>query len=254
MDRHSTLICVVALTTLFLAACPEPPTGEASPGESPQLTETAGDWAEEARRHMVERQLQARDITDERVLEVMGRVPRHRFIPLDNPWAYGDTPLPIGSGQTISQPYMVALMSQSLEISPTDRVLEIGTGSGYQAAVLAGLAREVYTVEIIPELARRAERVLGDLGYANVMIRCCDGYQGWPDAAPFDAIMITARAGRIPPPLLDQLKPGGRLVMPLGETGAVQELTLVTKSGAGLIREELCPVRFVPMTGEIEKD
>jgi protein-L-isoaspartate(D-aspartate) O-methyltransferase len=254
MDRKLALITIAALAVLMLTACPAPPAGESPPGDPPHPTGAAEDWATEARRNMVDRQLRARDIVDQRVLDVMGRVPRHLFIPLDNPWAYGDTPLPIGSGQTISQPYMVALMSQSLDISPTDRVLEVGTGSGYQAAVLAGLAREVYTVEIIPELARQAERTLGDLGYENVKVRCSDGYRGWPEAAPFDAIMITARAGRIPPPLLDQLKPGGRLVMPLGDTGAVQELTLVTKTKTGLIRKELCPVRFVPMTGEIEQD
>jgi len=247
----------LALTaSLLLPACPEPPAAGNRPVKASPVVQQEG-WddaaAAAARRAMVERQLRSRDITDTRVLQVMGRVPRHRFLPHYSPWAYDDTPLPIGCGQTISQPYIVALMTQSLRISPDDRVLEIGTGSGYQAAVLSGLARSVHTIEIIPELAQRAETVIEALGLKNISVRCGDGYRGWPEAAPFDAVMVTARAGRIPPPLLEQLKVGGRLIMPLGDTGVVQELTLVTKTATGLDRQDICAVRFVPMTGEIER-
>lgn len=241
--------------SLMLPACPEPPSADDPAGRMHQPQQEEG-WSQAqaaaARRTLVERQLRARDITDARVLDVMGRVPRHLFLPRHSPRAYDDTPLPIGCGQTISQPYMVALMTQSLGISPDHRVLEIGTGSGYQAAVLAGLAKSVHTVEIIPELAQRAKSTLEALGYRNIHTRCGDGYQGWPEAAPFDAVMVTARAGRIPPPLLEQLKTGGRLIMPLGPTGTVQELTLVTKTASGLTRQNICAVRFVPLTGEIE--
>lgn len=250
-----TLILALA-ASLLLPACPEPPAAGNPPGgkrPAPQQEGWSDTVAAAARRAMVERQLRSRDISDTRVLEVMGRIPRHRFLPHYSPWAYDDTPLPIGCGQTISQPYIVALMTQSLGVAPDDRVLEIGTGSGYQAAVLSGLARSVHTIEIIPELARRAKTVIETLGLKNVSVRCGDGYQGWPEAAPFDAVMVTARAGRIPPPLLEQLKVGGRLIMPLGDTGMVQELTLVTKTATGLTRRNICAVRFVPMTGEIER-
>ncbi len=243
--------------SLLLPACPQPPSA-GNPSDPAQLPPPEETWNEAraatARRALVEQQLRPRNITDANVLEVMGRVPRHRFLPRYSPWAYDDTPLPIGCGQTISQPYMVALMTQSLGLSPDDRVLEIGTGSGYQAAVLAGLVSSVHTVEIVPDLARRARATFVALGLDNVHARCGDGYRGWPEAAPFDAVMVTARAGRIPPPLLEQLRIGGRLIMPLGDTGLVQELTLVTKTPSGLTSRNICAVRFVPMTGEIENE
>ncbi|GAB4248547.1 MAG: protein-L-isoaspartate(D-aspartate) O-methyltransferase [Acidobacteriota bacterium] len=203
---------------------------------------------------MVEQQLAARDITDRRVLEAMRKVPRHRFVPAEmRPWAYADTPLPIGYEQTISQPYIVALMTQSAEPDPKDRALEIGTGSGYQAAVLAELVREVYTIEIVPELCRRAAATLQELGYANVHVRCGDGYAGWPEAAPFDIILITAAAPRLPRPLIDQLAEDGRLVVPEGEPGGIQELVVYHKKKGKLRKKHLIPVRFVPMTGRVQE-
>lgn len=205
------------------------------------------------RHRMVETQLAARGISDERLLDAMARVPRHLFIPPSRrAAAYGDFPVSIGEGQTISQPYIVALMTQYLALEGPERVLEIGTGSGYQAAVLAELASEVYTIEIIPELARRARLVLSELGYENVRVRTGDGYQGWDEHAPFDAIIITAAPPYVPQPLLEQLAEGGRLVVPLGEEGEIQTLTLIERIEGRLLERALCPVRFVPMTGEIE--
>jgi len=255
IHRHTlpAALVLALAASLLLPACPDPPASDDTGDQGSPSEGWSGPQAEAARHRMVEQQLRSRDITDVRVLRVMGEVPRHHFLPQYNPWAYDDTPLPIGCGQTISQPYIVALMTQALDLRPGDRVLEIGTGSGYQAAVLAGLVREVFTIEIIPELARRAAATLKARGFGNVQVRCGDGYQGWPEASPFDAVMITARAGRIPEPLLAQLKTGGRLIMPLGQTGMVQELTLVTKQDTGLTQRAICAVRFVPMTGEIEK-
>ena len=185
-----------------------------------------------------------------RVLEAMERVPRHRFVP--EGWrfaAYEDQPLPIGAGQTISQPFIVAFMTELLEVAPGDRVLEVGTGSGYQAAVLAELGAQVYTIEIVAELGQRAAQTLKELGYSAVAPRIGDGYLGWPEAAPFDAIVVTAAADEIPKPLLDQLKPGGRLVIPVGAVFDAQDLLLVTKSADGKTSErEVLPVRFVPLT------
>ena len=175
------------------------------------------DGYEDARQVMVARQLQRRDITDPRVLIAMGTVPRHRFVPgALASQAYGDYPLPIGGGQTISQPYIVALMTQWAEVAPGDKVLEVGTGSGYQAAVLAELTEKVFSIEIRPELARRASALLKEMGYGRVQVRSGDGYRGWPEEAPFDAILVTAAAPRVPPALAAQLKEGGRLVIPLG--------------------------------------
>jgi len=165
--------------------------------------------------------------------------------------AYQDEPLPIGEGQTISQPYIVAFMTEQLHLKPTDRVLEIGTGSGYQAAVLAQIVDSVYTMEIIPELAKRAKKVLEELEYDNVQVKVGDGYNGWPEKAPFDAIIVTAAPPKIPPPLLEQLKMGGRMVLPVGEF--VQELVVVNKTESGMHMENVLPVRFVPMTGKIQK-
>ncbi|NEV60725.1 protein-L-isoaspartate(D-aspartate) O-methyltransferase [Thiorhodococcus minor] len=182
-------------------------------------------------------------------------VERHRFIPADRQGlAYLNSPLPIGSGQTISQPYIVAIMSQLLDVGPGDKVFELGTGSGYQAAVLAAMGVEVYTVEIVPRLAEQAATRLAALGYEHVHVRSGDGWQGWPEAAPFDGIIVTAAAPRIPRPLVDQLATGGRLVIPMGEPGRVQQLALFTKTDEGeLVRENLLPVRFVPVTGAMDQ-
>jgi protein-L-isoaspartate(D-aspartate) O-methyltransferase len=203
---------------------------------------------------MVERHLKPRGIVDERVLAAMRKVPRHEFIhPEYREKAYSDSALPIAEGQTISQPYIVALMTESARLAQGDRVLEVGTGSAYQAAVLAEMAAEVYTIEINETLARRAKERLARLGYANVHARPGDGYLGWPEAAPFDAILITAAAPRIPEPLLKQLKVGGRLVMPLGENPLAQELVVLTKTDHGIEREVIAGVVFVPMTGAVRK-
>jgi len=207
---------------------------------------------EPARRSMVEQQLRGRDIVDPAVLEAMGRVPRHRFVPPAlQSQAYSDGPLSIGEGQTISQPYIVALMTQLAKVSENARVLEVGTGSGYQAAILAELAHEVYTIEILPHLAESAKRTLDALSYQNIHFRVGDGYRGWPEAAPFDAILVTAAPDHIPQPLVDQLKIGGILVIPVGSWS--QDLIQATKTKAGLRQERVTPVRFVPMTGEAEK-
>ena len=185
------------------------------------------------------------------VLDAMRRTPRHAFVPADLlDLAYADRPLPIGYGQTISQPYIVALMTDLLRLAAGSRALEIGTGSGYQAAILAELGHEVYTIEIVPALAEQAAERLSDLGYDTVHVRQGDGYFGWPDAAPFDAIVVTAAASQIPPPLLEQLKPGGRMVIPIGAAFLTQQLMLVEKLADGSIRTEaLLPVVFVPLTG-----
>jgi protein-L-isoaspartate(D-aspartate) O-methyltransferase len=202
---------------------------------------------------MVETQIVARGVRDPRVLAAMRKVPRHLFVePAQRAQAYEDHPLPIPGNQTISQPYIVALMTELLELQPGERVLEIGTGSGYQSAVLGELAKEVYTMEIVPELARSAAERLKELHYTNITVREADGYGGWPEHAPFDAIIVTAAPERIPEPLIDQLAPGGVMVIPVG--GFFQELKVFRKSGDGRVTEkDILPVRFVPMTGEVEK-
>jgi protein-L-isoaspartate(D-aspartate) O-methyltransferase len=206
------------------------------------------------RRRMVAEQLASRDISDPRVLEVMGKIPRHLFVsPAYRDQAYEDSPLPIEEGQTISQPYIVALMTQWLGLKGGERVLEIGTGSGYQAAVLSALADEVVSIEIHERLAALAARTLLNLGYKNVQVKSGDGYQGWPQMAPFDAIIVTCAASHVPPALFEQLKEGGRLVIPLGSTLAYQTLTLVTKEKGKPRRTQILDVRFVPMTGEAQK-
>ena len=198
---------------------------------------------------MVEEQMAARDINDQRVLAAMRKVPRHRFVPEgEQRYAYADTPLPIGEDQTISQPYIVALMTQLARPAADVRALEIGTGSGYQAAVLAELVQRVYTIELEPTLAARAQRTLNELGYTNVTARAGDGYVGWPEHAPFDIIVVTAAPDHIPPALLAQLKPGGRMVVPVGPTGSHQELQLVEKDADGRTHtKKISPVRFVPL-------
>jgi len=184
----------------------------------------------------------------------MAKVPRHRFVPQEY-WdeAYEDYPLPIGYGQTISQPFIVAFMTEAIDPQPDDKVLEIGTGSGYQAAVLAELVKEVYTIEIIPELGQRARRTLQELGYTNVHVRIGDGYRGWPEAAPFDAILLTCAPDHVPPPLVQQLKEGGRMILPVTGRFGMQELILLTKKGGKIHEQAVLPVRFVPMVGEAER-
>ncbi|MBI2386278.1 MAG: protein-L-isoaspartate(D-aspartate) O-methyltransferase [Elusimicrobia bacterium] len=193
-------------------------------------------------------------VGDRKVLEAMREVPRHEFVPESLVRrAYDDGPLPIGEGQTISQPLIVGLMTEALELRPSDKVFEVGTGSGYQAAILAKLAKEVYTVEIVPSLGRRAERTLRRLGYANVTVRIGDGYAGWPEKAPFDAIIVTCAPDHIPPPLVAQLKTGGRMIIPVGPevrgSFSAQELIVVRKTAKGMEREKRMDVRFVPMRG-----
>ncbi len=201
---------------------------------------------------MVERQIRARGISEPAVLAALAAVPRNRFVPAElAPRAYDDTPLPIGYDQTISQPYVVAYMTEAAALTPDAKVLDIGTGSGYQAAVLAEIVGQVYSIEIVPELAERSRRLLADLGYDNVEVRTGDGYQGWPDEAPFDAIVVAAAPDHVPPALVEQLAVGARLVIPVGRF--MQEILIVTKTADGSTTEAVLPVRFVPMTGEAQR-
>ena len=201
------------------------------------------------RKQMVDTQIKARGIVDYGTLYAMLNVPRHEFVPADmKPYAYNDNPLPIGNGQTISQPYIVAFMTQALHLRSKHKVLEIGTGSGYQAAVLAKIVDSVYTIEIVDELAQRAKATLERLEYDNVVVRSGDGYNGWPNKAPFDAIMVTAGAEYIPQPLVDQLKVGGRLIIPVGPHNGIRQLVLVTKKKSKIVKKNLMAVRFVPFT------
>lgn len=204
------------------------------------------------RSYMVENHIAARGIDDAKVLAAMGSVLRHEFVPEDLRWrAYDDTPLPIGEDQTISQPYIVALMTELAGVDESSRVLEIGTGSGYQAAVLAEIAREVYTIEIIEPLGVRARKDLERLGYDNIHYRIGDGYRGWPEAAPFDAIVVTAAPPHVPGPLKEQLAEGASLIIPVGER--FQSLRVITRTGTGYDDREVAAVRFVPMTGEAQE-
>lgn len=204
------------------------------------------------RKAMVEEQIANRGVSDKAVLEAMQSVPRHIYVPKHLwPAAYSDGPLPIGDGQTISQPYIVAFMTEALKPNPDMKILEIGTGSGYQAAILGKLVKEVYSIEIICSLAETAEQRLQEMGYSNIWVKCADGYQGWPEEAPFDGIIVTAAPDHIPRPLIEQLAVGGRMVLPVGEL--FQELVLITKTEDGLEQKSLLPVRFVPMTGEAQK-
>jgi len=209
----------------------------------------ASDFAAQ-RQRMVTEQLKARGISDDRVLNAMNKVPREEFVPPDSrAGSYEDGPLPIGYGQTISQPYIVAFMTEQLRLKPSDRVLEIGTGSGYQAAILAELMSEVYSIEIVEPLAKNAEATLQRLGYENVHVKIGDGYKGWPEAAPFDAIIVTCAPDKLPQPLVDQLKDDGRMVIPVGDRFA-QELYLLEKKNGQLKQSATLPVRFVPMARE----
>ncbi len=235
--------CVMLI--VWLSACEAAAGGAATP--TPAVTSL--DQFTEERERMVDDQIIPRDVTDPIVLQAMRRVPRHEFVPpeyLDQ--SYANHPLPIGYGQTISQPFIVAYMSENLELKPGDRVLEIGTGSGYQAAILADMGMEVYSIEIVPELAAEAEARLKRLGY-DVQVRAGDGYYGWPEAAPFDAIIVTAAPDHVPQPLIEQLKPGGCLVVPIGPVGAIQTLWQFTlEENDQLIALNLGDVRFVPFT------
>jgi len=214
-----------------------------------QQVPSATDFAAQ-RQRMVEQQLKPRGIKDERVLAAMAKVPREEFVPIEaRVDAYEDGPLPIGYDQTISQPYIVAFMTEQLRPKPGDRVLEIGSGSGYQAAILAGLVANVYTIEIVEPLAKTAEATLQRLGFTNVHIRVGDGYKGWPEDAPFDAVIVTCAPDKVPQPLVDQLKDGGRMVIPVGERFA-QQLYLLEKRNGQLKQSATLPVRFVPMKRE----
>ena len=228
-----------AITTPRPAAFAQEPAGGASQARV------------EERARMVREQIADRGIRNQGVLDAMTAVPRHAFVPAEHrDQAYADRPLPIGEGQTISQPYIVALMTELLELEPDDVVLEVGTGSGYQAAVASDLADSVFTIEIIPSLAESAARRLDRLGYENVAARQGDGYYGWPAHAPFDAIVVTAAAGHIPPPLIDQLAPGGRMAIPVGGPFQLQHLVLVTKAADGVVTtHSIVPVQFVPLLG-----
>ena len=239
MQTHNSLLVLLTLFTilplLLLTTIADSPAAEKS-----------NDRAEE-RREMVTRQLASRGIADQAVLRAMETVPRHRFVPEAlQPMAYVDRPLPIGHDQTISQPYIVALMSEVLKVRPGHRVLEIGTGSGYQAAVLAEMGVAVYSIEIIPELGKNAEKVLDALGYEQVHVRIGDGYRGWPEMAPFDGIIVTCSPIKVPKPLTDQLAEGGRLVIPVGNF-VYQKLVRLTKKEGRIIEEKIDNVRFVPM-------
>jgi protein-L-isoaspartate(D-aspartate) O-methyltransferase len=227
--------------------------GLAGPAAGAGDAPAAADRQAQARRDMVDHQLRARGIADARVLEAMGRVPRHEFVPpLLRGFAYADRPLPIGNDQTISQPYIVAFMTEALRPAATDRVLEIGTGSGYQAAVLAELVAQVLTIEIVAPLGERAREDLARLGYRNVQVKVGDGYEGWPEHAPFDAIIVTCSPEHVPQPLVEQLRDGGRMIIPVGSQAFGQELYLLEKRGGKVERRAVLPVRFVPMTGKAQ--
>jgi protein-L-isoaspartate(D-aspartate) O-methyltransferase len=211
----------------------------------------AEDAEVKSREEMVRNQLAAGGIRNPEVLQAMTEVPRHEFVPASlRPYAYADGPLPIGHGQTISQPFIVAYMTQALELGKEDTVLEVGTGSGYQAAILGKLAKEVYTIEIVPPLAESAKVILSKLGFENVHVRLGDGYLGWPEKAPFDAIIVTCAPDHVPEPLVSQLKEGGRLVIPVGTAGGIQQLVLLKKRNGQISKEKMLDVRFVPMTGK----
>jgi protein-L-isoaspartate(D-aspartate) O-methyltransferase len=219
---------------------------------TPQKAGLSEDEFAAARERMVRNQLESRDIKDAKVLASMRKIPRHKFVPpeiVDS--AYDDNALPLSLGQTVSQPYIVAFMTQALDLEGNERVLEVGTGSGFQAAVLAEIVPEVYTIEILPALTERARRTLADLGYKNIRFRTGDGYEGWPEAAPFDAIVVTAAPDHVPAPLVDQLKPGGRMIIPVGRFE--QELVVIEKTKSGFTRRSTIPVRFVPMTGRAQE-
>jgi protein-L-isoaspartate(D-aspartate) O-methyltransferase len=251
LDRPvlATLLACAAFGCGRPASPPTAPGVDAPPAAA--TTTSSSDGYATARADMVRTQIEARGVKDPRVLAAMRRVPRHEFVP--PAWqgsAYDDRALSIGHEQTISQPYIVAVMTEAARVGARARVLEIGTGSGYQAAILAELAAEVYSIEIVEPLARAAATTLKRLGYERIHLRTGDGYRGWPEAAPFDAILVTAAPPEVPRPLVDQLAPGGRLVIPVGDD--MQELRVITRDKEGVRSEVLLPVRFVPMTGEAQ--
>jgi protein-L-isoaspartate(D-aspartate) O-methyltransferase len=249
--RFTNLAVLFSLASLTAFSCTPEPASQ-SPAASAQNSTTVRDSFAVQRDAMVDEQIRARGVEAPAVLNAMRKVPRHRFVPANvRAMAYEDHPLPIGSGQTISQPYIVAYMTEAAEISPRDKVLEIGTGSGYQAAILGEVAREVYTIEIIPELAETARKTLAELGYANVHAKAGNGYLGWPEHAPFDAILVTAAPDEIPQALVDQLALGGRMVVPVGEI--VQNMMIIERTRTGVIERQTIPVRFVPMTGKPQR-
>jgi protein-L-isoaspartate(D-aspartate) O-methyltransferase len=236
------------LAALALALCAAGPVAAAEPAGRPP------DGREAERRAMVAEQVEERGVDDPRVLAAMREVPRHWFVPAERAAdAYADQAVAIGHGATISQPYVVAVMTEQADVRAGERVLEVGTGSGYQAALLARLGAEVYTIEIVEPLARRAEETLRRAGFERVRVRAGDGYRGWPEAAPFDAIVVTAGAPRVPQPLLDQLAVGGRLVIPVDVEGGGQELQVHERSREGISVRRVLGVIFVPMTGEVER-
>jgi protein-L-isoaspartate(D-aspartate) O-methyltransferase len=221
-------------------------------GSGKNPAKNVGDAFAEPREQMVAEQLigAGRNITNRQVLQAMRTIPRHEFVPdIQKPHAYEDHPLPIGYGQTISQPFIVAFMTEKLDPQPTDRILEVGTGSGYQAAILATLAKEVYSIEIVEPLGKQADLTLKRLHLENVKVKVGDGYEGWPEYAPFDAIIVTCAPEKIPQPLIDQLKEGGKMIIPTG-VAFHQELCLLEKHGRDVRRKNVLPVRFVPMTGK----
>lgn len=238
MNRFKPFLCIAAgLGCLFFLMCCK--------AESM----TPDDYKRK-RQAMVNRQIKARGVKDPKVIEAMLKVERHRFVPeTDRRRAYNDHPLPIGAGQTISQPYIVALMTEQLKLDGSEKVLEIGTGSGYQAAVLAEICKHVYTIEIVESLGKQARSVLSELGYDNVTVKIGDGYKGWKEYSPFDAIIVTCAPTKIPEPLKEQLAEGGRMIIPVGESYA-QELALLTKINGEIKKKSVIPVRFVPMVGE----
>ena len=251
-------VVALALCAWLYIAAGQPPAMDAADGPAPATTlPAAAQWhrprtAERApeRLELVRRHIEREGVGDAAVLEAMRQVPRHWFVPRHlQRAAYDDRPVPIGHGQTISQPYIVAYMTHHLGLKPGDKVLEIGTGSGYQAAVLSELTPHVFTIEIVQELGETAAACFAHHGYKTIRGKVADGYHGWPEHGPFDAILVTCASGTIPPPLVRQLKPGGRMCIPVGPTGAVQRLILVTKDTDGKVRSKsLIPVRFVPLT------
>ncbi len=274
-EIQKTIIAIALASVLgfiFLAACAEEappptptlvlspvevtekpsPTSTEKPSPTPEPTATARiDVYAQQRQRMVETQIRARGVSDEAVLAAMETVPRHEFVPAKYlEQAYADHPLPIGYGQTISQPFIVAWMTELLELEKDSKVLEIGTGSAYQAAVLAEITDEVYTMEIVEELEKSAEEKLESLGYTQVKVKHADGYFGWEEHAPYDAIIVTCAPDHIPQPLVQQLKDGGRMVLPVGPPGGYQSLWLITKQGDQVLSKNLGGVRFVPLTGE----
>jgi protein-L-isoaspartate(D-aspartate) O-methyltransferase len=246
--RTSIIVPALCLSLLFLSGCNSVHLQDTQKVRGQSASSPANEYKKE-RRQMVDEHIRSRGIADSSVLKAMEKVPRHVFVPAPlRHLAYADHPLPIGQDQTISQPAIVAYMTEAADISKKEKVLEIGTGSGYQAAILGEVSKEVYSIEIIPELAERARRVLNELGYQNVFVKTGNGYLGWPEHAPFDAIVVTAAPDEIPQALIDQLAVRGKMVIPVGTTN--QEMVIVEKNRKGVTEKRTIPVRFVPMTGK----